>query len=534
MSLLVLSALVDRSWLRSPSPNRYEMHELVRQYCAGLLESGPAEEEGVTEVDQARDRHSRYYGAFLRERKERLHGGGQAEALAEILAEMDNIWAAWRWAMARGDVETISECVEALAYVGDVRAWHHEMSQALGEAAVVLREQIELTSGQRGHPARERTTVLLADVLAKQAGFCVSLGQAERATDLCDESLLLLHDVEQDARRDSVRIDAKLNLGWLAMTSGDSARRKRLRQEALTLAEKVGDPWYRESVLFRLGQDAQREGRWAEAEGWLQQAIAIAEETGEQRRKASCLDSLSETLWARGEYHRAQTVAEEGLQIRQEVGDRSNISYSLVRLARIATVLGNYDLASEYCQRALTVADETGDRLMKAECLMVGSAMLAYAQGRYEEARKLILEVISIGHEIGWSEPSMCGAFTELGNVAMALGEVVEAREYLRQGLRGAIESGNLYGGLIALVGLASLSAQELEPERAVEFAALGLHHPAANQVTRDRAQALLAELESELSPEAFAAAMARGQARDLEEVAEEVLKEHTSTDESR
>jgi hypothetical protein len=37
-SLLALSGLVDRSWVRRSPSGRYEMHELVRQYCVGLLE----------------------------------------------------------------------------------------------------------------------------------------------------------------------------------------------------------------------------------------------------------------------------------------------------------------------------------------------------------------------------------------------------------------------------------------------------------------------------------------------------------------
>jgi len=84
---------------------------------------------------------------------------------------------------------------------------------------------------------------------------------------------------------------------------------------------------------------------------------------------------------------------------------------------------------------------------------------------------------------------------------------------------------------MFAVVGLGSLLAREEEPERAVELLALALHHPATDQVTRDRAQELLAGLESTLPPEAFAAATARGQTLDLEEVAAEMLSGHSEAD---
>jgi len=522
-SLIALSALVDRSWLRTPSPDRYEMHELVRQYCSDQLRVGMLEsevgEDGVRESERVRDRHSRYYGAFLQEREGRLSGRGQVQALSEILGEMDNVWAAWQWAVEQGDAETIGKCVEALAVVGSVRGWNHEMSQNLEEAATVLREQLDLATDQPDRPARERTAALLADVLIKQASFRRSLGQTDRAIDLCEESLALLCDVEQDARRDGLAIDAKMDLGFLLQLSGDSARGWRLRQEAFALAEEVG-----ESLLHDLGMDLRRKGQWDEAETVFRRAIDIAEEEGDQLWRTSCLDNLSAVLWAKGEYQRARTLAEECLQIRQELGDRSDVSYSFLRLAEISTALGNYDLAGEYCRSALAIADEIGDLLMKVECLMVGPAMLASALGQHEEAIDLFLEALAIAREVGYSERFWSGALAELGYSSLALGQIPEAEDYLRRALGGAMEAGFRHVALNALGGMASLTATEGEPERATELLGLVLQHPSTAQITKDRTRELLSELESELPPEAFAKAMERGRSRGLEEVAAEIL----------
>jgi tetratricopeptide (TPR) repeat protein len=185
--------------------------------------------------------------------------------------------------------------------------------------------------------------------------------------------------------------------------------------------------------------------------------------------------------------------------------------------------LGDYDLASEYCQRALAVADEIGSPEVKAECFMVGPAMLASALRQYEEARDLILEGISIGLEIGWSEGSLCEAFAELGNVTLALGEIDEAREHVRKGLKGQLRVISVLrtdgaGGLGVSVG----SRGKTRTRRRARCP--GLHHPVTRQKERDWAQEQLSELESELSPEALATVMAWGQTRALEEVAAEIL----------
>jgi len=111
-----------------------------------------------------------------------------------------------------------------------------------------------------------------------------------------------------------------------------------------------------------------------------------------------------------------------------------------------------------------------------------------------------------------------------LGQAMLALGEAQQARERFRQGLEAAMKAARLPTAVRALVGLACLSAEEGEPERAVELLSLVLHHPATRQIERDRAQHLLAELASKLPSDVFTAAVARGQARELEEVAAEIL----------
>jgi len=521
-SLEVLSSLVDKSWVRSPPSGRYEMHELIRQYASEHLEGDPAE------GDQVRDRHSRYYGAFLEEREESLHGWGQAETFREILEEMDNVWYAWRWAVERGHVETLGRIVEALWRMGVVRGWYHEVSQALEQAATMLRLRLDVTALDRGSPAREEGSVVLADILSRQAYLHHLLGLPERAMGSCRESLALLQDVEHGAKRDSVYIYAKLMLGQLLRASGDSTQCEQLFREALAHAEEAGDPWGREDALFWLGNQARNEGRYSEAERFLRQGIAIADETGEQWVKAAYLENLSYVLCAEGEYERAEILAQESLQIRQEIGDRRNSGYSFVRLGEIATALGRYELAGRYFQRSLGIAKEIGDAYIEAEALN-GQGTLALALGDHAETKGLFAETLSIARE-GRHAGYYADALTGLGRAALGLGEVQQARERFRQGLEAAMKAARLPTAVRALVGLAHLWSQEAELEGAVEWLALVLHHPATCQIERDRAQHLLSELTRELPPEVFTAAVTRGQARELEEVAAEIVGRNVNT----
>jgi predicted ATPase/class 3 adenylate cyclase len=512
-SLLVLSGLVDRSWIRRPSSGRYEVHELVRQYCRESLE------ENRAQADEVRDRHSHYYGAFLQEREERLQGREQAEAFSEILEEIDNVWAAWGWAVERGDVETMGRCVATIAYTGRVRRWYQEMMQAFDDAVLVLRQQLQLPAACLSPAARAQTALVLADILSRQSLLYGWRGD-ERAIQLCEESLALLEEVEPSTRRDSVTIHAKAILGQSLYRRGEGDRG--LLQEALALSEATGNPRDREYVLSMSGNRARNEGRYAEAERCLQQAVAIANEAGEQYWEANSLNNLSWVAWAQGEYQRAQMAAEESLQIFDELGDPAGMGYCFVRLGEIATTLGEYESAAQHFERTLAVVDEFGGPFLHFETLR-GQGILALALEQYAEARRLFGESLSIGRgirQVGFA----CAALLGLGHAALGLGEGQEARECFCQALAGAMKVQSAYRALGAVMGMASVLTEEGDHQRAVELVALVLQHPATHQRDRDRAQDLLTQLESELSPDVLATAMAQGRARELEEVAAEIL----------
>jgi hypothetical protein len=242
-SLALLSALADRSWLRALPSGRYQMHELVRQYCAERLEAGTA-----GDIEGVRDQHSRYYGAFCGEREGRLLGGDQVRALQEVLEDMDNVRAAWRWAVERGDVEAIGGSVFTLWYVAQTRGWFHEMYQAYDLAIPELRRQ--LATAPDVDPARDQTTVVLASTLFTQAEMCMRLvGLGEPAVSLCQESLALLRGVDHSAKRDLVCVGIKVTLGSILRRSRQHVEGKRLHREALALAEHLGDPFLREAAL---------------------------------------------------------------------------------------------------------------------------------------------------------------------------------------------------------------------------------------------------------------------------------------------
>ncbi|HEY85453.1 MAG TPA: AAA family ATPase, partial [Chloroflexi bacterium] len=107
-SLPSLSALMDKSFLRKIAAERYDIHEMLRQYANKKLAKNPQEKENVEAL------YSAYYANFLRQREESILGSQQQAALAETETEIDNIRAMWQWAVAHQALDVIALSLESL------------------------------------------------------------------------------------------------------------------------------------------------------------------------------------------------------------------------------------------------------------------------------------------------------------------------------------------------------------------------------------------------------------------------------------
>ena len=193
-SLITLTALADKSLLRWEPEGRYQMHELLRQYAAEQLVLSPED------VAQAYDAHCAFYADFLNKRLEDLRGGRQREAIAEIAAELENIRAAWQWAVELADVAAIEKAREALGLFFQFQGRYLEATRALEEAVECLRRE-EITASNE---------LLLAILLVSVGWFYIRLGRLAEAEELLAEAQDLYRRLDVPCRRVMVPI-----LGYL-------------------------------------------------------------------------------------------------------------------------------------------------------------------------------------------------------------------------------------------------------------------------------------------------------------------------------
>ncbi|WP_433508693.1 BTAD domain-containing putative transcriptional regulator [Nonomuraea sp. CA-143628] len=106
-TLDLVAALLDKSLLQAADGGRYRMLETIREYGLERL-------AGSGEIGPARVRHAAYFLRLAELAEPHLRGREQLTWIARLLAEHDNLLAALRFAVDRGDADTAVRLAAAM------------------------------------------------------------------------------------------------------------------------------------------------------------------------------------------------------------------------------------------------------------------------------------------------------------------------------------------------------------------------------------------------------------------------------------
>lgn len=467
-SLAVLSTLVTKSLVRRSGAERYDLHELIRQFADERFAERP-EDQSTT-----RGSHGRYTLTYFSHADGRLRSSAQQEALAELTVEMDNFRAAWDWAVTDGEFALIEQTLRAFAMLYDTRGWYQEGLNILDHAVKALEKA-------HGHSQTDRTDhVVLGHLLTTRGLLAYRLGQHERAQALLERSLEILRPLN-DPR---VLVEPISFLGTVMTLMGDYARAAELFGEGREKAVAVGDPWFAALCLSLQGSVAMYFGQYEVAHEQLQSAVAEWRVIGDPRFTAFGLNFLGQIALTLGRYDVARTALQESVALNKSVGARWNLGHAYEGLGAVARAQGAHQQAVDLFQKCVDTFTELGGRFYAAHGL------------------------------------------AEMGRSLFALGNDTEAGRAWHESLRIATEINGTPVALYALIGLASLLAKRGDFEDALEMTLIISNHPASSHDTRNRAAQLVAEMEAQLPRHGVEAVQARVQARPFKDAVDEVLKE--------
>jgi predicted ATPase/class 3 adenylate cyclase len=454
---------------------RYRLLETLRQYGRERLE-----ERG--EAEALRRAHAGYYLALAERAAPELRRAQQVAWFDRLEREHDNLRAALRWALDRGEAERGLRLGAAL-----MPFWF-----------------------RRGHWAEGR-------------GWLEALLAAPAA-----------------ARRTPARAGALSAAGQLLLFQGDLAASRRLREEALAIYRERGDRLRAVSALRTLGYVSLHLADYGGARRQYAEALAAVRALGSRpeaaagpdavwirRETAFALGGLGMVACVRGDYAAARALGEQSLALFRALGASDDTAAALTELASTALAQGDHAAGLGLLAEARPLWQAVGDRSGGAWLLELAGDV-ARARGDLPRAAALYEESLATWRELG-SRQHAALLLRQLGQVATRQDAPERATALLRTSLAELLEVGDRAGIALCLVGLAA--AAERRPIRAARLLgaaearceALGLRLWA---VERDEWARTTARARAQLGEAAFAAAWTAGQALPLEQAVAYALED--------
>jgi tetratricopeptide (TPR) repeat protein/transcriptional regulator with XRE-family HTH domain len=483
-----LAELARAHLIQSAAPGRYQMHDLLRAYAAGLATSHDDEQARRAALTRLFD----YYLATSAAAMDRLapaehdqrpepppppdtpvpEFGDRATARAWLDAELVTLTAVaahtashgwpghttrlaatlFRYLYASHDTEALTvhtHALEAANRLGDRVAQAH-MLASLGyshdrqgryqQATACLEQALALDTGDRF--AQARALAGLAIVRERQGRF-------QQAIDCYLQALALFRELGSQPGE----VRQLGNLSGAYFRQGQHEQAIDHAQQVLALAREIDDQDWVARALIVLGEICCRMGRYAEADDYARHAVALAHETGHKLAEAQALTVLGEICHRRGHDDHAADSHQEALALYRELGDPIGEADALNGTGETLLAAGQPGQARACHTTALTLARQTEHRHQQARAL-TGLGQVGHWQGQYEQAESHHQQALALYQEIG--DPSgQAETLNSMGQTSLATGHPGQACACHTTALALAQQTGDRYQQARAHHGLA-------------------------------------------------------------------------------
>ena len=461
-TLPLLASLVAKSLVLRTDDGRYDLHEVIRQYTKARLN------ENSSALNETCDHHSEYFLLYIREREKSLKSGAQQDAMRELTREMDNLRAAWSWAIERNQFLLLGSAVRGLG-------WMFEVSGLLREGIEQLEQLIKTLKMKMQD---ETWNKVLGTALVHQGLLYFRKGQFAHSQELYKESIAILRPSGDQL----LLADALVYLGIITHLNGDFDTAQSLLEEGLACAKAADDAWIGAFAILNLGY----------------------------------INSQ------RGFYNVGYEQMVQGLQTWRALGDPHSISMGLNFMVPTLLRLGRHEEARSSMYESIALCEQTRNRWGKGTAHRFLGLALA-EEGHYADARVELQKSLEIFRDYteGWD---IARTLSYLGDVTQKAGDLKKARAYYLDALPLAIQAQAMPIVMDSLLGLAQLDMKIDHPEGAYELCNFVLKHPASTEDARDGACRLLRTLEPCLTVEQIKMLQERGNTQSLESIANKLL----------
>lgn len=386
----VLTNLCHKSLLVArPGEERYELHELARQFAAHQLAADPAEVAALTQ------RHGAFYLAFVATCQARLMGRAPQSAVNELQADLDNIRQAWRWAVQQGASQALGQCTLGMSRLYEHLGLLAERNQLFALAIAALQQSDALVMDAA---TARNCQQILARFLALRACGLVAQGRFDEVLALAQQAIAL------GAANDGWEGESYgyIVRGQLCYSQGDMAGAEQHFGQALMLARRYRPRLPAVNLLNDVEQTAlvwlaaiARDGdAWPQAYDYLVAALQLCQALGNLRGEVRVRFNMASLAWVRRDYPTARQAYEETLQMAHQLGDPLAMGICYLEWGEVLRMQGEYSAAYQALVQARSIFTTIGDFIQSAYAVTCLGCLLVYL-GDFATAGDLLQHAIT-------------------------------------------------------------------------------------------------------------------------------------------
>jgi len=412
-----LRSVVDQRLLRETSLNRYEVHDLLKEFFSGRL--APARRRRCEALA------ARYYlscdtEADTLEAVYHIFEAGEGARAAELLA------AKGQAVSRKGHTEELRILLDRAGQVKLPAAMKLSLTLLKGEVLTSLgdwRGAIDVYALAAKAAERERDTARRAEALRAIGDLRLRRKERKEAIEAFKISLSLFK-----ALGDLKGVSAvHFGLGTLHEEEGSLDKALKHYRRAARLVKENGDQEGVARYLSAYAGILESKGEYDKAIKLMKEGLTVAERNGNLHEIARMTVSLGKCYAERKQLTEALESYREGISLARRIGNQRIVAYGLMNTASAMFQRRNMTVAEASVKEAKGIFEELGERVPLALC-DVHLAFIEDARGRWDFAKKDLNSALEALRRHR-SPIDLFHSLTAAGNLHLKNGEFEEASE---------------------------------------------------------------------------------------------------------
>lgn len=343
---------------------RYSMLETLRQY-------GREQLGGAGTTDARSRRHAHYYAALAQTLGPQLQGADELAVRRRVRTELDNLRAAFVWALDRDDIDDSELAIVIVASLATEAVYH--VASGVGRWATTAAERAERSSPGRRHAVlgaaangviRAEGDLEAAAALARRAlhdgtpADSPALSMAHTALAIVqatvgeyDAALETIADLQRVAESGDAafhRAAAHATRAMVLASIGRDDHGVYDSERALELARSIPNPSLIATALFAVGWVAYERDPLAALTAF-DECLALIRAGADDGTKGTCLTFSARISTDLGDASKACAILREAIVFSFDVGDQPNAAWALWETLDLCIRLDVYEPAAILC-----------------------------------------------------------------------------------------------------------------------------------------------------------------------------------------